>query len=239
MFNEFFNAITSTSCVKNVTLPSYVLYDANHINEQDIALLTTELLHGNEKKILARRKKIIAKKEYIASRLLIKLHIAKYLNIPYQNLHLDFDEQENQLKAIYNTKPLALNISLAHSKGIVFFAITKNAVKVGVDIEFQNPHRETLPLIETYFHPDEVSTLLGNEKGQFYQYWTLKEALAKMANKTVLDVLKQDTKQQLSHYHHATGQYQQFALSIVQTDPIEVQSLYLVHTDNLLQLHHE
>lgn len=239
MLNEFFNAITSTSCIKNVTLPSYALYDANNINEQDIALLTTELLHCNEKKVLARRKKIIAKKEYIASRLLIKLHIAKYLNIPYQDLHLDFDEQATQLKAIYNAKPLALNISLAHSKGIIFFAITKSTVKVGVDIEFQNPHRDTQQLIEAYFHPVEVNALLGNEKGQFYQYWTLKEALAKMANKTVLEVLKQDTKQQLLHYHHATGQYQQFVLSIVKTDPIELQNLNLIHTDNLLQLRHE
>lgn len=239
MLNEFFNAITSTSCIKNVTLPSYALYDANNINEQDIALLTTELLHCNEKKIIARRKKIIAKKEYIASRLLIKLHIAKYLNIPYQDLHLDYDEQATQLKAIYNAKPLALNISLAHSKGIIFFAITKSTVKVGVDIEFQNPHRDTQQLIEAYFHPVEVSALLRSEKSQFYQYWTLKEALAKMANKTVLEVLKQDIRKQLFHYHHATGQYQEFSLSIVQTDPIEVQSLYLVHSDDILQLRHE
>ena len=220
-------------------MPSYILYDANHINEQNIAVLTTKYLHSNEKKIIARRKKIIAKKEYIASRLLIKLHIAKHLNIPYQDLHLNFDAQTNQLKAIYNTKPLALNISLAHSKGIVFFAIAKHKIKVGVDIEFQNPHRDTRPLIEAYFHPDDVSALLGNEKYQFYQYWTLKEAVAKITNKAVFEVLKQDTKQQLLHYHHATGQYQQFALSIVQTDPIELQSLNLIHSDNLLQLHHE
>ncbi len=239
MHNEFLNPFAKNTKIKDLTLPYYAVFNANNICESRIALLIEELLHRDEKIVIAKRKKITAKKEYIASRFLIKSFISQYLNIPYKDLQLSFDQKSVQLNAMYHNSTVAVNISLAHSKGFIFFAITRANTDIGIDIEFQNQHRDTQALIKAYFHPDELSTLLEGSKEQFYQYWALKEALAKITKKTILEVLKQKTTQQLSRFHHISFQYQQFALAIVQTARIKPQPINLINFDEKLQLNYE
>lgn len=239
LYSKFLNPIANIKQIKNLNLPIYAVFDANIICNANLAILTDKLLHIDEKKVITRRKKATAKKEYLASRFLIKSYIAQYLSVPYDTLKLNFNERSVQLQAMYNNKPVALNISLAHSKGIIFFAITKANVEIGVDIEFQNQHRNTQALIKAYAHTSEINTLLDGEKRQFYQYWTLKEAIAKITKKTILEVLQHETRQQLSCYHHISFVYQEFALSIVQTEKIEPHCVYLIHTDKELKLNHE
>lgn len=239
MFNRFLIHLESMSQIKNLYKPCFILYNANNINESNIAFLTEKYLHDNEKIIIERRKKIVAKKEYIASRFLIKTYIAQRLNISYQALQLTFDEKASKLKAIYKNKSLALNVSLAHSKGLIFFGITEGETELGVDIEYHNPVRNTQALINAYFHPEEIELLHKGHSTSFYSLWTLKEALAKLTTKTVLEVLGENTMQSLAHYHYTTAQYDQFNLAIVQTSPIAENFYCVIDHEKTLQLSHE
>lgn len=239
MFNEFSNSIKNIASIKNAKLPCYTLYDANNIETNAITFLSAELLHESEKEIVERRRKTIAKKEYLASRFLIKTFIAQHLDIPYPLLQLCFDEKSAKLKAIYKGKSLALSISLAHSKGIIFFAITHSKTSIGVDIEYQNPHRDSQALIKAYFHHDEVKILPNISKKLFYQFWTLKESLAKINATSVLAVLKQNTEQQLAPYNYITGHYKHFTFAVIQSKPAEKFCISLINNERALQLKDE
>ena len=135
LFKPIFTPIEDLCFIKNKMHPCYALYNANNIDENDIAFLAAKFLHENEQNIIKRRKNLVAKKEYIASRFLIKSLIAEHLVIPYQTLQLSFDTESAQLKALYKGKSLAFSISLTHSKGFIFFAITNDAIDVAVDLE--------------------------------------------------------------------------------------------------------
>ncbi len=239
LFKPIFTPIEDLCFIKNKKHPCYALYNANNIDENDIVFLAEKFLHENEKNIIKRRKKIVAKKEYIASRFLIKSYIAEHLVIPYQTLQLSFDTESAQLKALYKGQSLAFNISLTHSKGFIFFAITNDAINVAVDLEHQNTVRDTQALANAYFHPDEVNWLLDSDQTQFYQLWTLKEALAKITKNSVLEVLKQNTKQQLAQYHHTTGQDKKFTFAVIQSMPFVKHCWYLINYEKALQLSHE
>lgn len=239
LFKPIFTPIEDLCFIKHKKHPCYALYNANNIDENDIAFLAEKFLHENEQNIIKRRKNIVAKKEYIASRFLIKSYISEHLAISYQTLQLSFDTESAQLKALYKGKPLALNISLTHSKGFIFFAITTDAINVAVDFEYQNTARDTQTLANAYFHPDEAKWLLERDQTQFYRLWTLKEALAKITASSVLEVLKQNTKQQLAQYHHTTGQYKEFTFAVIQSMPFINQYWYLINHEKALQLSHE
>lgn len=214
--------------------PCYFLYDANDIDNTYIEILIQKLLHPNERKIVERRKNIVAKKEYIASRFLIKTYIEQYLNISYKEIQLCFDEKTNSLKALYKNKILPLHIVLSHSKGLVFFGINNNKTNMGVDIEYHNTQRDITAVMLSYFHPSEASKILSDEYSKFYSLWTLKEALAKITGESVLSTLGQETVQQLAPYSYTTGQYKSFSFAIIQTHTLTTPCFYLVNNEKAL-----
>ena len=191
------------------------MFDANQICIEDIPKFIVSNLHKNEQAICHQRKQVRAKKEYIASRTLIKLVLSKHYGIDYQSIELYFNPQSSKLQAFHYNELLQCHLSLAHSKGLLFIAIASNTIKVGVDIEKINHIRDIQALAKNYYHPTESEYIQKNRKNDFYRLWTLKEAFSKMMPQAMATTLKQSIQENLIHYYTNSGKYLDFDLSIV------------------------
>jgi 4'-phosphopantetheinyl transferase len=243
LLNTFDIKASDINDINHTDGPYAILCNANNIKAKDIPLLASKLLSEHELRLVQRRKKLTAKKEYIASRLLIKSLISKNLNLPYKQLELRFNSRSNKLQAIFNNQPLAVDISLAHSKGMIFFALnfTLSHVKatLGVDIEEQNKKRNIISVAKAFFHPDEVSTLAQGDYAKFYQLWTLKESLAKATGQSIFELLAQDTRLLLEEYQHALYQHTNFQLAVIHHHKMAPIPCYLIDLEPLLNYYHE
>jgi 4'-phosphopantetheinyl transferase len=217
----------------------YVLCNAGIIKKTGLSALAHQLLSAHEQALFQQRKSLMAKKEYLTSRFLIKSLLSKQLRLPYQEIQLSFNNQSQKLEAIYHHQPLAVNISLAHSKGMVFFAICDAKTAIGVDIEYQNINRNILPLAEEFFHPKEFKALSKNSHLKFYQLWTLKESLAKAKGLSVLELLGQDTLKLLKTFQYTFSQYDNFQLAAIHNREFSSMPCYLVDLEKSLENHHE
>lgn len=216
-----------------------VVCNASNIEASEMPTLAAKLLVAQELTLFQRRKSLLAKKEYIASRFLIKTLISKTLRLPYHEIRLRFNSHEKKLQALFDNKPMAINISLAHSKGMIFFALSDKETAVGVDIEYQNITRNILSVAEAFFHPDEFKTLTTHDYPKFYQLWTLKESLAKVTGQSILALLAQDTKRLLEKFHHGLGQYDNFQLAAIHSHELSPIPCYLLNLAELLHNYDE
>lgn len=84
--------------------------------------------------------------------------------------------------------------SLSHSADHAALLMAPTGMRVGVDLEALRP-RDTLRIARFAFHEQEVSALeaaAGRERDElFYVFWTLKEALGKALQLSLVDALKQ------------------------------------------------
>lgn len=231
--------IADLDSINAINGPYFVLCNANKITAQKLAVLAPKLLGESELQLLQQRKKLQAKKEYIASRFLIKTLISKHLKLPYREIYLSFNEQEKMLQAHYNSRPLAIKISLAHSKGMVFFALSENKLALGVDIEFQNFKRNILSVSAAFFHPNEYNALAEHNYLKFYQLWTLKESLAKASAQSIFELLSQNTRQLLAQYQHSLGQFEDFQLAAIHTSEFNPMPCYVLDLETVLNNDYE
>ncbi|MGB1263377.1 MAG: 4'-phosphopantetheinyl transferase family protein [Cognaticolwellia sp.] len=239
LLNTIAIKIADINEVAHADNPCCILSKANDIDEQNLSRLSSTLLHEQEQKVFLQRKNITAKKEYLTSRFLIKTVLSQRLNLPYEKMQLRFNSKTSTLEALVNNKALAINISLAHSKGSVFFAINDEKSAIGVDIEYQNSKRNIIDVAKTFFHPDECKVLTKDSIQQFYQLWTLKESLAKATGQSIFQLLGQNTKQLLKHYQYTLGQFEQFQLAVIHTNQCSTIPCYVVSLNNLMPLCHE
>ena len=216
-----------------------VLCDASGIKASAIKSLAVQLLFDDELDVIEQRKKLIAKKEYIASRFLIKTLISRHFKISYHCIRLSFNDKLKKLQAIVNDKPLAINISLAHSKGMVFFSICTRATVIGVDIEYQNVDRDIISVAENFYHPNEYKALAKDQHATFYRLWTLKESLAKATGQSIFELLGQDTMQAIKGFHYTLGQYDDFQLATLQNGGLSAPPCYLLDLEKLLKNYDE
>ena len=95
------------------------------------------------------------------------------------------------LKAFTNAEAHAF--SLSHSAGHAALLLAPANLRVGVDLETLQP-RDVLRIARFAFHEDEVAALeaaTGNARDElFYALWTLKEALGKALELSLLDALR-------------------------------------------------
>lgn len=239
MLNTFAIKIAELTNINDKNGTYCVLCNADNIKEKDISALAAKLLVEHELQLLQQRKKPRAKKEYIASRFLIKTLISKHLKLPYNKLELSFNRQNNQLQAIFNRQPMAINISLAHSKGMIFFALSDETTALGVDIEHHNFNRNMLSVAKAFFHPNEYKALTKDDYTRFYQLWTLKESLAKATGQSIFELLAQDTMQALKDFQYTLGQYDNFQLATIHNCEFSPPPCYLLDLEKLLHNYHE
>lgn len=190
------------------------LYDCNLINNKHLPHLAIQLLHNEELEIYNRRKNLIAKKEYVSSRYIIKYLIAQHFSLNYEQLKVKFDQTKKSLIIIYNDKNLPVSISLSHSAGIIVFALSISSISFGIDIE-QIKSRDYQALAKHFYPQDEITLITKYGKKAFYRLWTLKEALSKMLKQPIVKIVHNSTEQLLSKVNNYSMTYCDFDVSFV------------------------
>lgn len=210
----------------------FVLSNANTIKNCDIEVLSKNYLHSNEQLIINKRLKARAKKEYLASRIMIKQLISRIHPCSFFDIDVYFDEDKSQLKAREHFTDLPFTLSISHSKGLILIGITLLNDSFGVDIEFNNPKKDVTKLAKAFFHPDETKMIAQNGAHYFYQLWTIKEAAAKMLKQPIVTLLNKDIIAYITPYSLAVAQYEDYSLTILCDKAINKQRVNFVSIED-------
>lgn len=191
------------------------LFDSNAINKKMLDLFSKKHLHENEVITLHQRKKPQAQQEFIISRMLIK---QLFLNGRHKLLHqieIKFNEESLMLEVFYLDKRQPISISLSHSNGVIFLALSLSKVSLGVDIEYINTKRDVKLLANNFYHSMEVEQIEQRGVAAFYRVWTLKEAISKHLKQPIVTTLRQNIFELLPLLNYQNIFYNDFDLSFV------------------------
>lgn len=205
-------SLNQVTVTKNV---QFFLFDSNAINKKTLDFLSDKYLHGNELVTLHQRKKPQAQQEFIISRVLIKQLFIKGSNKAFRQIEIRFNKTGLLLEVFYLDKRQPFSISLSHSKGFIFIALSLNEMSLGVDIEHINTKRDMNSLAQNYYHLTEVEQVTERGIDAFYRIWTLKEAISKYLKQPIVTTLKQNTFEQLPLLCYQSAVYNDFDLSFV------------------------
>jgi len=219
---------------------NFYLFDANKIHSEKLPLLIKSNLHKNEQLICLQRKRLSAQKEFVASRTLIKYLLAQHYHINYQSIELSFNQQQLQLQAYNDNKLIPCTLSLAHSSGMLLFAIVKNTInnkpiKMGVDIEEVKQGRDFQALADNSFPLTECKQIQQSGILGFYRFWTLKEAFSKMLPQPMTTTLKENIQEKLADLHVKSGRYMHFDLSVVTEKAFKNKSVTVLNSPDFFE----
>lgn len=221
--NCFTNFFSQVMTVKPMSLNQisvakevqFFLFDSNAINKKTLDFLSEKHLHRNETLTLHQRKKPQAQQEFIISRVLIKQLFINGSDKSFHQIEIRFNKISLLLEVFYLDKRQPFSISLSHSKGLIFIAISLNKVSLGVDIEHMNTKRDVNLLAKNYYHLTEVAQVEQRGVDAFYRIWTLKEAISKHLKQPIVTTLKHNIFEQLPLLSYRSGVYKDFDLSFV------------------------
>ncbi|WP_170309699.1 4'-phosphopantetheinyl transferase family protein [Litorilituus lipolyticus] len=188
-----------------------LLFNTNNLTQFETDELASTWLTDKEYQVFTRRKAKSAKKEFVASRILIKQLVRAWLfnekrkfiggseALTFKSISVCFNEQLSRLEVFVRNKRLPVTVSISHSAGQVLIAFSPRAIELGVDIEKYKQKRNVIKLSEHFYHTLEAQMVnqLGEE--YFYRIWTLKESLAKASQQGIMDLLAKDTLSQLAY----------------------------------------
>ena len=122
------------------------------------------------------------KRTYVIVHALINKKLAELLNKDIKSIKINYFNNQKP-----NVDGINIDFNLSHSTDYFAFAIsTHENIFVGIDIEEIRENLEIKPIINNYFHKNEIRYLSNNHLNQvlkhqkFYEIWTRKEALLKM-----------------------------------------------------------
>jgi 4'-phosphopantetheinyl transferase len=193
----------------------FFLFDSNTINKKTLDLLSDKYLHRNETLTLHQRKKPQAQQEFIISRILIKQLFINDNSTALHQIEIRFNEISLLLEVFYLDKLQPISVSLSHSKGLIFLALSLNNISLGVDIEHINSKRDVKLLAKNYYHLTEVEQVVQRGVDAFYRIWTLKEAISKHLKQPIVTTLKHNIFEKLPLLTYQSGVYNDFDLSFV------------------------
>jgi len=203
-------SFSQVSVAKNV---QFFLFDSNAINKTMLDFLSDKYLHGNELVTLHQRKKQQAQQEFIISRMLIKKLFINGSKKALHQVEIKFSKESLLLEVFYLEKRQPFSISLSHSKGLIFLAVSLNKVSLGVDIEYINTKRDVNLLAKSYYHLTEVKQIEQRGIDAFYRIWTLKEAISKYLKQPIVMTLKQNIFEKPPLFRYQSTVYNDFDLS--------------------------
>jgi len=201
------------------TLTVYV-FDSEDLPESEISQLAEIYLHHNEKVLLTKRRHLQAKREYIATRYLLKQHVSKCLQIPFEHLSVLFSDKEKLLQVYNNNQLIPLSCCISHSRGLVAVAITNTMNELGIDIEKIMTTRSLTPIAKRYFHKQELQVCAPKDNAALYRLWTLKEALAKATRQPIAKMLSENVFAYNQRYNFRSGMIGEFDLSVITKQPL-------------------
>ncbi len=136
------------------------------------------LLSDEELQRLSRLRHPLVRQRALASRALLRLLLARYLDRPAATLPLISGPQGKPALAL--ATPLRFNLS--HSANLFVCGVTVER-EIGVDIERVRDKRDLAAITERFFAPDEATWLRQRSAAErceaFYRLWCRKEALIK------------------------------------------------------------
>ncbi|WP_281556746.1 4'-phosphopantetheinyl transferase superfamily protein [Thalassomonas sp. RHCl1] len=205
-----------------------MLFDSNVLSQAHIGELAESWLIADEKQILDKRRLLTAKKEFVASRGMIKLALARHFQLDVQAINIHFDQQDTCLKAsrYQQANPetqqelLPVQICISHSHGKVLVAMSMQSNRLGVDLEWRKPERPWLKLARHFYHAREITRIEQGGVDSFYRIWTLKEALAKAIKQPIARLLSQDIIPMLDPFTVMSSQHQDFDISLITDLPL-------------------
>lgn len=156
-----------------------VIANSQALNIEQINIAS--ILSNGEIATLERRKVDTAKREYLASRYLIKQLACQFYAFEPSELTTFFDEQNARLVINYQGHTLPLSLVISHSKGWVAVYLAMESERIGIDLEFISEKRPFLKLAKHFYHEAEIREIETAKpmSDTFFRIWTLKEALAK------------------------------------------------------------
>ena len=114
---------------------------------------------------------------YTVGRGQLRCLLAGYLSAKPAELRFEYGDFEKP--ALPGSE---LRFNLAHSGGVVLYALTR-AGEVGIDVELEQPARDSERLAERFFSPAEAAALRSLRRSDrpraFLRCWTRKEAFVK------------------------------------------------------------
>ncbi|WDE03786.1 4'-phosphopantetheinyl transferase superfamily protein [Thalassomonas viridans] len=201
------------------------IFDSNALSQRQMEVLADNWLTADETQTLDKRRLLTAKKEFVASRGIIKLVLARHLQLDVKAINIFFDQEDTCLKAcIYqqtDREMLPVQICISHSHGLVLVAMSLQSSRLGVDLEQRKPERRWLKLARHFYHARETARIEKEGMDTFYRIWTLKEALAKAIKQPIARLLSQDIQPMLDPFTVISGQYRDFDISLLTDLPIE------------------
>ena len=215
--NDTLSFVNFTQCSFSAEIPvektaiKLYLFDANELCDKAISLLAQQYLCADELTTYNLRKAPLAKKEFIASRLLLKHLVQQTLKLPsieFKQLTVTFNEKLSCLEVGYQQQRLPLTISLSHSHGLVLLGISPQKIQLGVDTELLSDKRKHQKLAEHFFHQAEIDWVTVKGQRAFFRLWTLKEALAKASKVSVASLLAKNTVEKLANFNHFSCRYE-------------------------------
>jgi len=119
---------------------------------------------------------------YVITHALVNRKISEILGTDFNKLSINYFD--NKKPYVEGTN---IDFNLSHSSDYFAFIIsTYENLYVGVDIELVKVNLDLVPIVNNYFHKNEISYILNSgsnnltQQLRFYEVWTRKEAFLKM-----------------------------------------------------------
>lgn len=201
-------------------------FNSNNIASEQITALASQYLQPQERTILAKRKQLQAKQEYLASRFIIKTYASQYFGYDFDSLTVLFDDKDTCLKVYQHNKIVALHSCISHSHGNVLVALVPSqqsafkSIQLGVDLEWLSTKRSLEKVAKHYYHREELRACMSQAEDvseqiskevhaeALYRIWTLKEALAKAIKQPIATLLRDNVFEYCQSLNVRSGRYE-------------------------------
>ena len=187
----------------------------NHVEIDPISLELGPLLCPSERARLEKFTRTGRRKQYLVSRAMIRAALSRFYALPLSYWHLH--ENKDAPPKISNTPEQPLYISLSHSADCIMLAISQQPV--GIDVENISGDRPLTEIAKRVFTPEQQAALSAMPSEQavlhFYNLWTRKEALVKLADKPTSIQMFSNMAWETDSYHSAHTEFADFYASII------------------------
>lgn len=137
-----------------------------------------DALPPEERSRAATFRSLIARRQFLYGRLLVRRCLSAYLGRPAESIELERGEEGK----LFVADDPGLDFNLTHKPGCIGAGFVRGA-RIGVDVEAFEPDRANEKIARRFFSPPEVAQLDGlpaeTLAWRFYRFWTLKEAYIK------------------------------------------------------------
>jgi 4'-phosphopantetheinyl transferase len=151
------------------------------INDPDLLRAYHELLAPEEARRHQRFLRAADRRQYLVSRALVRSSLSRYASVDPKGWRFR-STRSGRPEIVRNAEVPPLRFNLSHAPGLAACVVTLER-DVGVDVENTERRGHTLEIAERFFSPAETGAIhelpREQQRGRFFDLWTLKEAYIK------------------------------------------------------------